>query len=68
MSDKLLHREDSNGIATLTLNSPNSLNALSNRMLDCLQKELDTLKEDKKIRLIIIKGAGKDFCAGHDIK
>ena len=68
MSDKLLHREDSNGIATLTLNSPNSLNALSNRMLDCLQKELDTLKEDKQIRVIIIKGAGKAFCAGHDLK
>jgi enoyl-CoA hydratase/carnithine racemase len=68
MSDKLLHREDSSGIATLTLNSPNSLNALSNRMLDCLQKELDTLKEDKQIRVIIIKGAGKAFCAGHDLK
>ena len=68
MSDKILHREDSSGIATLTLNSPNSLNALSNRMLDCLQKELDTLKEDKQIRVIIIKGAGKAFCAGHDLK
>ena len=68
MSEELLKRKDENAIATLTLNSPNSLNALSNEMLDCLQSELDNLKIDKKIRVIIIKGSGKAFCAGHDLK
>ena len=68
MSDKLLHRKDTDAITTLTLNSPNSLNALSNDMLDKLQLELDSLKRDPNIRVIIINGSGKAFCAGHDLK
>ena len=68
MSDKLLHRKDTDAITTLTLNSPNSLNALSNDMLDKLQFELDSLKRDPNIRVIIINGSGKAFCAGHDLK
>ena len=68
MSEELLKRKDEDAISTLTLNSPNSLNVLSNKMLDCLQSELDKLKTDKKIRVIIIKGSGKAFCAGHDLK
>ena len=68
MSEKLLNRKDSGAIVTLTLNSPNSLNSLSNGMLDCLQSQLDQIKIDKKIRVVIIKGSGKAFCAGHDLK
>jgi enoyl-CoA hydratase/carnithine racemase len=68
MPNKLLNRENTGAIATLTLNNPNSLNALSNDMLDCLQTELDNIKIDKKIRVVIIKGSGKAFCAGHDLK
>ena len=67
MSDKLLHRKDTDAITTLTLNSPNSLNALSNDMLDKLQFELDSLKRNPNIRVIIINGSGKAFCAGHDL-
>jgi len=68
MSHKLLLRKDTGSIATLTLNNPHSLNSLSNEMLDNLQLELDSLKRDGNIRAIIIKGSGKAFCAGHDLK
>lgn len=68
MTDPILIREDKNAIATLTLNAPKSLNALSDAMLDTLQAEFDALKDDASIRVIILKGAGKAFCAGHDLK
>lgn len=66
--DEILLRSDSNAIATLTLNRPKALNALSEEMLAALQAELDTLAEDRSIRVIVLKGAGKVFCAGHDLK
>jgi enoyl-CoA hydratase/carnithine racemase len=67
MSDILL-RSDAGAIATLTLNAPDRLNALSDAMLAALQAEIDALSEDRAIRVVILKGAGKVFCAGHDLK
>jgi enoyl-CoA hydratase/carnithine racemase len=67
MSDILL-RSDAGAIATLTLNAPDRLNALSDAMLAALQAEIDALSEDRDIRVVILKGAGKVFCAGHDLK
>ncbi len=67
MEDILL-RSDSNAIATLTLNRPKALNALSEEMLTALQAELYSIAEDSSIRVIVLKGAGKVFCAGHDLK
>lgn len=64
----LLIRQDAKGIARLTLNSPANLNALSDEMLDALQSEIDALAADPAIRVIILSGAGKAFCAGHDLK
>ncbi len=66
--DEILLRSDNNAIATLTLNRPKALNALSEEMLAALQTELDTIAADRSIRVIVIKGAGKVFCAGHDLK
>lgn len=68
MTDRILTREDHRGIARLTLNSPANLNALSDAMLAALQAELDALAADDSIRVVVIKGAGKAFCAGHDLK
>ena len=68
MSDPILLREDADGIATLTLNSPGSLNALSDAMLAALKDAFAALAEDPGIRVVILKGAGKAFCAGHDLK
>lgn len=64
----ILERNDSNAIATLTLNSPERLNALSDEMLAALQSEFDALKQDNSVRAVILSGAGKAFCAGHDLK
>lgn len=68
MSEPCLKREDKDGIATLTLNDPNKLNALSDRMLAALQDQIDRLNSDTETRVVILKGAGKAFCAGHDLR
>lgn len=67
MTDILL-RKDAGGIATLTLNSPQSLNALSDAMLAALQAQFDALATDTDTKVVILEGAGKVFCAGHDLK
>jgi len=64
----ILEREDHGAIARLTLNAPEKLNALSDDMLAALQAEFDGLREDRAIRAVVLAGAGKAFCAGHDLK
>lgn len=64
----LLERHDTGAVAHLTLNAPEKLNALSDGMLAALQEEFDRLRHDTATRAVIIKGAGKAFCAGHDLK
>jgi len=64
----ILERSDTGAIAHLTLNAPERLNALSDEMLAALQAELDALRDDRSIRAVILSGAGKAFCAGHDLK
>lgn len=68
MSDPLVLREDRAAITHLTLNSPGNLNALSDEMLAELQSTLDTLAKDAAQKVIVLKGAGRVFCAGHDLK
>ena len=55
-------------VTHLTMNSPERLNALSDEMLAALQETLDTLAEDPDCRVITLSGAGKAFCAGHDLR
>ncbi|WP_372614899.1 enoyl-CoA hydratase [Aquicoccus sp.] len=64
----LLERNDTGTVARLHLNDPSRLNALSDEMLAALQLQFDALKEDSSIRAVVISGAGKAFCAGHDLK
>jgi enoyl-CoA hydratase/carnithine racemase len=64
----ILIREDDGPIATLTLNAPQALNALSEAMLDALAGTLDALADDQTIRVVILRGAGRAFCAGHDLR
>lgn len=68
MADPILLRHDADHIATLTLNAPASLNALSDAMLSALAAEFTRLASDPDIRVIILQGAGRAFCAGHDLK
>ncbi|MBL4918302.1 enoyl-CoA hydratase [Szabonella alba] len=64
----MLLREDRGAVAHLTLNTPDSLNALSDAMLEAMANELARLHADAQIRVVVLKGAGRCFCAGHDLK
>ncbi|MBP6308245.1 MAG: enoyl-CoA hydratase [Burkholderiaceae bacterium] len=68
MTDALILRHDADAIATLTLNAPASLNALSTPMLLALDAALAALAQDPAIRVVILRGAGRVFSAGHDLK
>lgn len=64
----ILERCDTGAVARLTLNAPDRLNSLSAEMMAALQNALDDIKSDASIRAVILAGAGKAFCAGHDLK
>ena len=56
------------GVATLTLNRPDRLNAMSGPMLDALLEALPRLAEDGEVGAVILTGSGRGFCAGGDVK
>lgn len=64
----ILHREDRGAVAHLTMNAPERLNALSDAMLGALLHTFDTIANDDHIRVVVLAGSGKAFCAGHDLK
>jgi enoyl-CoA hydratase/carnithine racemase len=64
----LLRDDRPDGLTTLTLNRPNQFNSLSSDMLSALQSALDAIAVDTSVRVVVIAGAGKAFCAGHDLK
>jgi enoyl-CoA hydratase/carnithine racemase len=64
----LVTRTDRAGVATLTLNRPQQYNALSSALLIELQAALGAVERDESIRVVVIAGAGRAFCAGHDLK
>jgi enoyl-CoA hydratase/carnithine racemase len=68
MTQEILQRVDKDAVAILTLNTPKSLNALSDAMLETLHNALDDIADTPKIRAVILRGTGKAFCAGHDLK
>ena len=63
-----LSREDRGGVATLQMNRPLQFNALSEAALDALQLALDAIATDSSVRCVVLAGAGKAFCAGHDLR
>jgi len=56
------------GVATLTLNRPERLNAMSAEMLDAMLEALPRLADDANVGVIVVTGAGRGFCAGGDVK
>ena len=56
------------GVATLTLNRPDRLNAMSVAMLDALLEALPRLADDGAVGVVVLTGAGRGFCAGGDVK
>ena len=67
--DPLVLRTDrADGLTTLTLNRPGQFNSLSRDMLTALQAELDAIAASATVRVVVVAGAGRAFCAGHDLK
>lgn len=65
----LVLRENHDGVAILTLNRPEKVNALSKDLIDRLEEHVESLaREAKTIGLVILRGAGGNFSAGHDMK
>jgi enoyl-CoA hydratase/carnithine racemase len=63
----LLKSRNSN-VVTLQLNRPEKYNTLSQELLDALQDALDEAAADPDVRCVVMSGAGKAFCAGHDLR
>jgi enoyl-CoA hydratase/carnithine racemase len=61
-------RTEREGIATITLNRGDRLNPLSMAMLDALQAALDQIAKDPSVKVVVLAGGGKHFCAGHDLR
>ena len=68
MADPILLRADQGAVAVLTLNAPASFNALSDAMLAALDAEITAIAADPAVRVVLLRGAGRAFCAGHDLK
>ena len=60
-------RSDHDGITTLTLNRPDKLNALDPAVFVALRAHLDAIATDRAVRCVVLTGAGRAFCAGHDL-
>jgi enoyl-CoA hydratase/carnithine racemase len=68
MTEPVLLRETAGAVAVLTLNRPAALNALSAELLAALAAELDAIAADRSLRAVVLRGAGRVFCAGHDLR
>jgi enoyl-CoA hydratase/carnithine racemase len=65
----LVTRYDKNGIATLTINRPNKLNALNVAVFQALEAHIDALEtQTETVGCVVLRGGGRCFSAGHDLK
>ncbi len=65
--DAILFEVDDDGVALITLNRPDRMNACSGPMLDGLAEAYRRCDEDDAIRAVVVTGAGRAFCAGADM-
>ena len=68
MSDLVLSSINDQGVCQLVMNRPKAYNALSRPLMTALLEALDRASNDEACKVIVISGAGKGFCAGHDLK
>lgn len=61
-------RQDQEGITTLVLNRPQARNALSLGLMAAFQEILEEIHETPGVRVVVVRGAGPAFCAGHDLR
>lgn len=67
MSDVLL-LDRADGVATLTLNRPDSMNSLSVALKEALGTAVDEVSRDDSVRAVVLTGAGRGFCVGQDLR
>lgn len=67
MADAVLRVDVSDGVATLTLNRPGKRNALNGELVDALHDAVGEIAAESDVRVVAIRGAGSDFCAGADL-
>ncbi len=60
--------EDAGPVRSLTLNRPRSLNALNGELMEALTGALEDAARDEQVSVLILRGAGRAFCAGYDLK
>jgi enoyl-CoA hydratase len=68
MSEPVVIVSKESGIATVTLNRPEKLNALNRELRAAFCRVMQELREDRETRVVIITGAGRAFCAGLDLR
>lgn len=68
LDEPILIRADRDGICTLTMNRPQQMNLLTSEMIEALQNAFDAIALNSGVRVVVLAGAGKGFCAGHDLK
>jgi len=68
MDSDLVLSDVAERVAVLTLNRPAALNALSLEMIAALRAALERAGNDPAVKVVVIRGAGRAFCAGHDLK
>ncbi|GAB1380081.1 enoyl-CoA hydratase [Pararhodobacter aggregans] len=68
MTEALVRCDVAERVAVVEMNRPSALNALSDGLLAALTGTLTELAADPGVRVVVLRGAGKAFCAGHDLK
>jgi enoyl-CoA hydratase len=66
-AEPVLLTEDLGPVRRLTMNRPKALNALSGELIDAMSAALDAAATDENVRVLILRGAGRAFCAGYDL-
>jgi len=67
LTDELLY-SSGDGVATLTLNRPDNLNACTTAMYDGMCQVADEVRDNDEVKVLVLTGAGRGFCAGTDAK
>ncbi len=68
MTDSLILYERRGPSAWITLNRPKKLNAMTDALVDQLEAALDRAEADDEVRIVVLRGAGRAFCAGYDLE
>jgi len=66
-SPRVTKEIESDGICTVTLNRPNKLNAVDMSMFEAIAETAHSLRDNKNVRAVILRGEGRSFCTGLDV-